>query len=220
MKTSSENKNIINALISFQKEINNPKVTAVNPYYSSKYVPLSCLLDHVKPLLVKHGLAVMQIPGGDGKTVSVTTLILHTSGEWLEADPLVLPLAKPDPQGAGSAITYARRYALSAVLGIASDDDDDANIASNPQGGNGQPRHAARQQQQAAASVPSEQKPLTDAQRRAIFAIAKSIDMSEDDIKSFVKKRFSVEGVSNLNCKQASDLIALLNQARAESKPA
>ncbi len=135
MRFSESITNIAKALSNVQAEIQNPKNTARNPFYSSSYAPLNDILNDVRPLLSKHGLAVMQAPSGDGDTISVTTLLLHTSGEWIETCPLSLKADKPTAQGGGSAITYARRYALSAVLGISSEDDDDGNHASGEKKG-------------------------------------------------------------------------------------
>lgn len=133
MKKSESIKNLAIALSKFQAEVENPKNTADNPFYKSKYAPLQDVLNSVRPLLSKHGLSVIQSPSGDGESVSIVTLLLHESGEWIEFDPLVLKAEKLTPQGAGSAITYGRRYALSAVLGISSEDDDDGNSLESPQ---------------------------------------------------------------------------------------
>ena len=131
MRKSESIKNLAIALSKFQNEVENPKNTADNPFYKSKYAPLQDVLNSVRPLLSKHGLSVIQSPSGDGQSVSIMTMLLHESGEWIEFDPLVLRAEKMTPQGAGSAITYGRRYALSAVLGISSEDDDDANSLEN-----------------------------------------------------------------------------------------
>lgn len=117
------------ALAKFQGEINNPINTATNPFFGSKYAPLGDILNTVRPVLAKHGLSVLQAPSGDGVNIHVITTLLHESGEWLEFPELILKADKPTAQGAGSAITYGRRYALSAILGISSEDDDDGNIS-------------------------------------------------------------------------------------------
>ena len=136
MRKSESIKNLAIALSKFQNEVKNPKNTADNPFYDSKYAPLQDVLNEVRPLLSKHGLSVIQSPSGDGQSVSITTLLLHESGEWIEFDPLVLKAQKITPQGAGSAITYGRRYALSAILGISSEDDDDGNSLESAQQNN------------------------------------------------------------------------------------
>ena len=131
MNKSESIANLSAALARFQGEVLNPKNTANNPFYKSKYAPLCDVLNMVRPLLAKHGLSVVQFPSGDGSIVGITTTLLHTSGEWIEGEPLCLNAEKLTPQGVGSAISYGRRYSVSAVLGISSEDDDDGNHAEN-----------------------------------------------------------------------------------------
>lgn len=131
MKHSEEIAELAKALVAFQGEVMNPKNTSENSHFKSKYAPLSEVLNVVRPLLAKHGLCVVQSPcDGNNGTIVIATLLIHTSGQWLEADPLVLKPEKMTPQGAGSAITYGRRYTLSALLALSSEDDDDGNRAS------------------------------------------------------------------------------------------
>jgi len=120
-------------LAMFQAEVTNPANSADNPFFKSKYAPLNEILNLVRPILTRYGLSVIQAPSGDGENISISTVLLHESGEWIEFPPLVLKADKVTPQGAGSAITYGRRYALSAVLGISSEDDDGGNHVSQPQ---------------------------------------------------------------------------------------
>jgi hypothetical protein len=129
MNKSESIKGLATALCAFQGEVKNPPKSADNPFYKSKYTTLDVLIDTAKPLLQKNGLSYLQSSSGDGERISVTTLLMHNSGEWIESDPLVLRADKATAQGAGSAVTYARRYALAAVLGLASDEDDDGNGA-------------------------------------------------------------------------------------------
>jgi len=123
-------KEIASALARFQAEVKDPVKDSDNPFFKSKYVELDGLLAAVRPVLSKNGLSFIQSPGGNGQDITITTLLMHSSGEWIEFDPLTLHAVKTDPQGAGSAITYARRYSLSAILGVAWDADDDGNKAS------------------------------------------------------------------------------------------
>lgn len=128
-------KNLAKALSGFQEEVRNPANTAVNPQFRSKYAPLDVVINTAKPVLAKYGLSFIQSTGSEGEMISVTTLLIHESGEWIETDPLTLPayqikgggVKEFNAQGAGSSLTYARRYSLSAALGLSSEDDDDAN---------------------------------------------------------------------------------------------
>lgn len=121
------------ALAKFQAEVKNPPNTKVNPYYKSKYAPLDEVLNTVRPVLGKYGLSFFQnqVTDDNGK-VGVITLLMHSSGEFLESDAIYATPEKNTPQGLGSVSTYLRRYQLSSVLGIASEDDDDGN-ADEPQ---------------------------------------------------------------------------------------
>jgi hypothetical protein len=132
-------KELASALVKFQLEVNNPKNSAKNPQFNSKYAPLDVVINTVKPILGKFGLAFTQSTGSADDKIIIKTMLMHESGEWLESEPLILPayqLKKGgekefNAQGAGSAITYGRRYSLSAMLGISSEDDDDGNVASS-----------------------------------------------------------------------------------------
>lgn len=99
--------------------------------YKYRYADLGDLLTGVRPILAKHGLAITQGVTNDGRSVAVVTTILHESGGSMVSEPLTLPGAGT-PQAVGSAITYARRYQLMAVLGLASDDDDGQQAAQTP----------------------------------------------------------------------------------------
>lgn len=123
--------NISKALSEFQKEVQNPINSTTNTFFKNKYATLADILNTVRPVLGKYGLSVIQTPSStDGINVQISTLLLHESGEWFEPEPLIVKVEKATAQGVGSAVTYARRYSLSAILGVASEDDDDGNEAS------------------------------------------------------------------------------------------
>lgn len=99
-----------------------------NPYFKSWYADLATLIKATRSPLGKHGLCVVQASQTGKNAVTLTTMLLHSSGEWL-ANELELPVNKQDAQGNGSAITYARRYAYQSLLNIAGEEDDDGNAA-------------------------------------------------------------------------------------------
>jgi len=132
VEQSSSVKEIAVALVKAQGAIKPVARESVNPFFKSKYADLGAVWEACRAALTANGIAVVQTPsGGDGAHIGVTTMLIHTSGEWLR-DTGVYPLAKADPQGVGSAITYGRRYGLAAMLGVVSEDDDDGNAASAP----------------------------------------------------------------------------------------
>ena len=114
-----------------QADLTNPTkdAKADTGSYGYTYATLGSILDHVRPVLAAHGLAVMQNVTNDGDHVSVETILTHSGGGWISFGPISGKAANTW-QGIGSAITYARRYALTAALGIAAEDDDDGAAAS------------------------------------------------------------------------------------------
>lgn len=130
MRTSDSIELVIANLASAQAEFDSVKKSKVNPAFKSKYAELADIFDAVRPALTKHGLAVVQSPSFADGRITVTTRLFHKSGQWLETS-LSLRPAADDAQKIGSAITYARRYSLSSLLGIVADEDDDGNAASS-----------------------------------------------------------------------------------------
>lgn len=104
--------------------------TKVNPQFKSKYASLDDILEMIRPITAECGLAIIQIPVFEETSCGVKTTITHSSGESLDCGELLLPLGRSGgAQGAGSSLTYARRYAISALFCISCDDDDDGNGA-------------------------------------------------------------------------------------------
>lgn len=130
MTTSEQLGDLAAALAAAQRAMKNAGLNKVNPHFRSKYADLAGIREAVVPALNMNGIAVVQTLDGDAGAVCVLTRLIHTSGQWIESR-CPLPAA-PDMQKMGSAITYARRYSLSAICGIAADEDDDANEASKP----------------------------------------------------------------------------------------
>lgn len=100
-----------------------------NPFFKSKYASLPNIVQHATPILVANGLSVSQLLGHDEHGDTLTTVLLHKSGQYL-ADTMHLRPVKNDPQAQGSATTYGRRYAYMAALGLVADEDDDGDAAS------------------------------------------------------------------------------------------
>jgi hypothetical protein len=123
------------ALVKAVADMKNPLKESTNPHFRSRYADLAAVRDAVVPVLARHGLAVMQmptdVPGPDGTYLpALSTVLAHTSGEYVKSTVLLRPV-KLDPQAIGSAVTYARRYGLLAVVGLATEDDD-GNDATRP----------------------------------------------------------------------------------------
>ena len=130
----SELKNISAALVKAQRSFGPALKDRTNPAFKSKYADLGACLDAVMDALNSAGIAMIQRQHPHEGGVCIETLFVHESGEQLSAGQLTVPAAKQDPQGYGSALTYARRYSLMAACGIAPEDDDGnaASAASAP----------------------------------------------------------------------------------------
>ena len=128
MNRSDSIANFAKALALAQPHITNPPLDAVNPHFRSRYATLAAHISAVRAPLAAQGISVVQstridVPGA----VVVVTSLIHSSGEWISSE-IALPCGAT-PQTYGSALTYARRYALAALVGIVGDEDDDANAA-------------------------------------------------------------------------------------------
>jgi hypothetical protein len=124
-------KSIAAAFVKAQADFGPALKSNTNPHFKSRYAGLDACIEAVIDALHKHGIALVQrtLPCESG--VTVETVLIHSSGETLSGGPLHVPASKNDPQGYGSALTYARRYSLMATCGIAAEDDD-GNAASKP----------------------------------------------------------------------------------------
>jgi hypothetical protein len=115
---------LFKALHAAQKQLTGVRRDSTNPHFKNRYASLEAVIDAAKAPLSDNGLAFTQAPGAIiSGAVEVTTMLMHTSGQWLRST-LHVPLSKTDPQGCGSAITYGCRYALMATLGLPPVDDD------------------------------------------------------------------------------------------------
>jgi hypothetical protein len=118
------------ALAKAQLQIEFAAKDSSNPHYGSHYADLSSIWSACRGPLAANELAIIQLPSADGNLVRMTTLLLHSSGEWLESDVLQVQARDANPQAIGSCLTYLRRYQLAAIVGVApTDSDDDAEAA-------------------------------------------------------------------------------------------
>ena len=127
MLKSEQINDIAAALSLAQGELENAPKTSENVHFKSKYADLAEVINCIRPVFSKHGLAFTQFVSYDAGIVSVETVLMHKGGQWLSGT-ISAPVSKQDAQGVGSATTYCRRYSLAAVAGLAQEDDD-ANAA-------------------------------------------------------------------------------------------
>jgi hypothetical protein len=130
MEFVGETAKLFPAFVKAQKAMGDLLKTSTNPHFKSKYADLAAVVEAVLPGLHANGFGLMQPPHSDGDIVEVETILVHESGGYIRSVLAMRP-SKNDPQGVGSAVTYARRYALQSIAGIAPEDDD-GNAASGP----------------------------------------------------------------------------------------
>ncbi len=132
MRSSDSLAKLAPALVKAVNSVEGARKSSTNPHFRSSYANLEAVIDAAHDALSSNGLAVIQGPGPlDGTALTLTTRIIHESGEWIESD-FSLPMAKQDPQAAGSAVTYARRYSLMAMLNMPAVDDDGEGAMQRP----------------------------------------------------------------------------------------
>lgn len=188
--------NLIKALVKARAGFEPLKKDKVNPHFKKKYASLDSVNNAVLPSLCKNDLVVTQViePMGDGQAVK--TVLWHISGEKIESF-LMLPNTG-DMQKLGSAITYARRYALSAILGVSADEDDD---------GNG------------AGGAPPKSKPgcITDAQKKRLYTIASQNGFDKDSSKELLKS-FGFESSGDVTVAKYDEVIKAFEQGVTDEK--
>jgi hypothetical protein len=180
---------IADALSKAQAEMRGATKDSTNPHFKSKYADLESVWDACRLPLTKYGLSVVQPVSSSGRSVAVATMLMHKSGQWLSSS-LTLTAQQDTPQAIGSAITYGRRYGLSAMAGIAPEDDDGNAASGNGKGSKDAAQHVAqakiaRMREQEAAELAEAQKPVAVTQPRAA---SKEFDMLE--AFGEIKKKF------------------------------
>jgi hypothetical protein len=188
-------KNIATALASAQPNMGKALKQANNPHFRSKYADLGSVLDACLPALNERGIAVIQPPGEDEHGRFVETVLIHgESGEQLSCRvPLII--GKNEMQGYGGAVTYARRYGLMAMAGIAPEDDDG----------------------KAAAKVALKVEPPEPISADQFQEMNDLIfDTETDEVK--LCAYWKVDELTQMNAKQASDAIAMLAKKKSKQK--
>jgi len=125
-------KELMTALVAAQAEMENARKDSKNPFFKSTYADLSSVMGAIKPTLAKYSLGFVQICHDAPECAKVETVIIHSSGETFSCGTVSVPVSKADAQGYGSAITYARRYSLSAAFGVGTEDDDGNAASKSP----------------------------------------------------------------------------------------
>ena len=187
--------NIYKAFVKFQSEFKGMKPDSSNPFFKSTYISLDGILETVRPILAKNGLAVIQEATGDGDYIFVKTKLIHESGEMIETEVLKMKPQKNDPQSMGSCITYSKRYQLAALLGICECIDDDANIATY---GNSSPEQSKSTGKLSAKQV------------GRLLAIGLKAGIKEPEIKKVIKSEFGKDKIEDLSIEAYNSICSRL----------
>jgi hypothetical protein len=210
--TSDSTESLDAALAKVQGKIRAASKDAVNPHFKTRYADLTAIWDACRGPLAEHGVSVTQWPvhADDGR-LHLVTRVAH-GGEWMMAQSSV-PVAKQDPQGYGSALTYAKRYALASALGVVADDDDDGQAATS----------APRQQEPRSSTPPqlaepSNVEPATQGQDKLIRQLLLSHVFTEDE-RNPILARLNDKSLSKLKAIDAIDWIQTqLKERKAAEK--
>lgn len=210
MNKSDSISELAKAFAKTQQELKQPLKDAENPFFKSAYVPLENVAESITEAATKNGLSFSQEPSFDDGMVTVTTLVMHSSGEWIEYAPLKMKPVKNDPQAFGSAITYAKRYALSAIFGITSDKDDDGNEAIQPQ--EPQRQRKATRKAQAKQYIPAEKAKQYE---NDVQAIIKATNINDGSIMGALLKKTNATMIEKITIdkqEDADDIIAAMKE--------
>jgi hypothetical protein len=171
---------LVESLAKARKAFGAVKKTAENPYFKSSYADLSGLIAATSNALSDNGLVMIQSPGGmnGGGAIPIISLLAHSSGQWIRGE-LMMPCAKKDAQGVGSAVTYGRRYSYQSMLNIAAEEDDDGNEAT---GRSSADRGASSTDKDTRKGVN-----INPAQQRALWAAYKQGNKTKEDIAGYYK---------------------------------
>lgn len=181
------------ALAKFNGEISSISKDAKNPFFKSDYVTLDKLIIGTREILQKNGLSVLQMPlSKETGEIGIQTILLHESGEYIETNPLFMKPVKNDPQGAGSLITYLRRYSYQAILNLNTGEDDDGNsstfkteVKNNKVTGG-----------------------ITDAQYKTLIDLAATKKIAPNQVISVIKKDFNKVNPSTLTQEEYNTVLA------------
>ena len=213
MQSSETISSLSTALAKCQGSMVAVKKESTNPFFKSKYASLDSIWDALRKPLSTNELSVTQTLGiVDGVTVLETTL-MHSSGEFVRGEMPLNPV-KDDPQGLGSAISYARRYSLSAILGVVSDEDDDGNAASPKQS---KPQQAAQQSKPIPTAAQPEQPAtggITAPQNRKIQATCKELNIDKDSYHAYLTAAFDKGHTNELTKAEASEVIEAISEGQ------
>ena len=199
IKFSETKAELFKALNKAQSQVETVKKDATNPHFKSKYADLASVWSAAKGPFTSNGLFVVQTPLECIDVAVVETLIGHSSGEWMSVT-TTFKMVKNDPQGAGSATTYARRYVLMGIAGIAPEDDD-GNAASQP---------TQTFQKKPQSPIKPQARQITPDQMKEIKDLVKHSGLQKEQITALSKEHLGIEDARKLTFDAAEKLKSLI----------
>jgi hypothetical protein len=199
MNTTCATPELFAAMALAQGEIENASKNAANPHFRSRYADLAEVLNTVRPVFSKNGLAMVQSTEFDGSLVAVVTVIAHKGGGHISSSASCVP-SKSDAQGIGAATTYLRRYGAAAMAGISQEDDDGEAAA-----------HNTPPARPAPAPAPASKR-ITEAQHKLLEASIGDLGLDRERVKGWVMKAFGAAHFSDLTGEQLDILLRKLTQ--------
>ena len=216
MASSEQINELATALSLAQADMKAVGKDSVNPFFKSKYAGLPEVVKTASPIISAHGLSVTQTMGFNGEVDTLTTWLLHKSGQYI-SDTMRLHLSKEDAQGHGSATTYARRYSYMAILGLVADEDDDGEKAKLPP----KPMYSKKPyvkpynpnefQDEPTKDVHGDDKATGDQIKNLVALVdRKGISTPADKanlLNKFAKSNYGAEKITEITQAQASELV-------------
>jgi hypothetical protein len=185
MEMSVEINELAAALSKAQGTMKAASKDAVNPHFKSSYSTLASVWDAARGPLSMNGLSIVQGAHAEAERVAVTTVLMHTSGQWMR-DTLTMAARDSSPQSIGSAVSYGRRYGLSAMVGVAPDDDDDGE-ANRPS--NGQSRWTRRDERPKPQTTTPD-RPITPAEKAELVEAARVAGWTGEAVQTFITDNY------------------------------
>ena len=192
-QTSKEINELAGALSKAQGQITGAVKDSENPFFKSKYADLAAVMDACRDPLSKNNLSYVQLPGNENGIVNITTILMHTSGQWIKSKIGVIP-SKMDAQGLGSVTTYLRRYGLSSMVGIAQIDDDG-------QGSVGTQEH------------------ITSEQALDMGKLVDNNNMNEDSILAYIKSKTGEASYASIKAVDYDNVMKILKAKVQKREP-
>ena len=222
---SPELDQLFDALSKAQATFESAEKAGENPHFRSKYATLATVLEATKKGRSENGLALIQMPANYNNAVAVITMLGHKSGQWIESMMAVVP-ARYDAQGAGSVVTYLRRYVAMAMLGIAPEDDDGeaavrpaATVGAGPQAApasTSSPRGSAGSSSRPAPAPQAPPKKITPDEAMALAAL---LEENSADVAK-VLEECRVDKLNDLTYAQRDRIMGILKKPQPTPAPA